>query len=369
MNEKRLMLRKMSAWDRAAIILLGATGFAFSYDALRQVAIAIHARPELSYLFPVFIDGFIAYGVRALVILRHSGFGARLYAWILFLAATGSSLWANALHAITLNHGPRSEAAPLHLGDGVVGVLSTLAPLALAGSVHLYIIMARTAESSVPDRPETRPGPVPNDVRASGPRVMDAPREHRPKVSEPVQERSAVAGPSATPDAGPYAETGRTAHTDMGESPAPPHPADADSPLASCREHVEHPPRADEGQPAVRDESRPWEEASGTTAAAASEPPAEDRSSSDADGEETSVQDDAETPADREVVDEWLTHLLPVAREAARQAGRISRDAIKEAVRALQPISNDRLGELVTALKMEEQGARTPPADSPKPLW
>ncbi|MEU3501703.1 hypothetical protein ABZ726_13310 [Streptomyces hundungensis] len=37
-------LRRMSVWDRAAIILLGAAGFAFSYDALRQVAVAIHAR-------------------------------------------------------------------------------------------------------------------------------------------------------------------------------------------------------------------------------------------------------------------------------------------------------------------------------------
>ncbi|MFD5939165.1 recombinase family protein [Streptomyces griseus] len=34
----------------------------------------------------------------------------------------------------------------LHLTDGVVGALSTLTPLALAGSVHLYILMASTAE-------------------------------------------------------------------------------------------------------------------------------------------------------------------------------------------------------------------------------
>ncbi|MFB7665333.1 hypothetical protein ACFC1R_15495 [Kitasatospora sp. NPDC056138] len=31
----------------------------------------------------------------------------------------------------------------LRLGDSVVAVLSTLAPLALAGAVHLYILIAR----------------------------------------------------------------------------------------------------------------------------------------------------------------------------------------------------------------------------------
>ncbi|AXG82650.1 DUF2637 domain-containing protein [Streptomyces paludis] len=154
----------MTLWDGAAIILLGSAGFAFSYDALRQIAVAIHARESLSYLFPVFIDGFIAYGVRALVLLRNRHFGARLYAWFLFLTATGASLWANALHAITLNRGPDAGRSALHLGDGVVGVLSTLAPLALAGSVHLYILMARTAESSVQDRSAIGPGPVREDT-------------------------------------------------------------------------------------------------------------------------------------------------------------------------------------------------------------
>ncbi len=41
-------LRGMTAWDRSAILLLGAAGFAFSYDALWQIAIAIHAWETLS---------------------------------------------------------------------------------------------------------------------------------------------------------------------------------------------------------------------------------------------------------------------------------------------------------------------------------
>ncbi len=61
--------------------------------------------------------------------------------WLLFGAATGTSLWANALHAVRLNQ--QSTTAGLRLGDTVVAVLSTIAPLALAGAVHLYILLAR----------------------------------------------------------------------------------------------------------------------------------------------------------------------------------------------------------------------------------
>ncbi|MFJ7279827.1 DUF2637 domain-containing protein, partial [Kitasatospora sp. NPDC098663] len=132
---------KVSGWDLAAIGLLGATGFSLSYDALEQMAQAIHVRGELSYAWPVVVDGFIAYGVRALVLLREAPWTARAYAWALFAGATGTSVWANALHAIRLNE--QTHAGELHLGDAAVGSLSTIAPIALAGAVHLGIIVTR----------------------------------------------------------------------------------------------------------------------------------------------------------------------------------------------------------------------------------
>ncbi|MFJ9841724.1 DUF2637 domain-containing protein [Kitasatospora sp. NPDC101155] len=131
----------VTGWDRAVVIALGAAGCALSYDALQQMAVAIHVRGFLTYLFPLVIDGFISYGVRALLVLRDAPLRARIYVWTLFGAATGASLWANALHAVRLNE--QSSAAGLRLGDTVVAVLSTIAPLALAGAVHLYILIAR----------------------------------------------------------------------------------------------------------------------------------------------------------------------------------------------------------------------------------
>lgn len=128
-------------WDRLAIVVLGLAGCALSYDALQQMAVAIHIRGLLTYLFPLVIDGFIAYGVRALLVLSKAPLRARLYVWVLFGTATAASIWANALHAVRLNQ--QTTHSGLRLGDTVVAVLSTLAPLALAGAVHLYILITR----------------------------------------------------------------------------------------------------------------------------------------------------------------------------------------------------------------------------------
>ncbi|WP_247192028.1 DUF2637 domain-containing protein [Streptomyces scabiei] len=131
-----------TGWDRAVVIALGGAGCALSYDALQQMAVAIHVRGLLTYLFPLVIDGFIAYGIRALLVLRDAPLRARLYVWTLFGTATAASIWANALHAVRLNE-ENTSATGLRLGDTVVAVLSTIAPLALAGAVHLYILIAR----------------------------------------------------------------------------------------------------------------------------------------------------------------------------------------------------------------------------------
>ncbi|MFD4986485.1 DUF2637 domain-containing protein [Streptomyces sp. NPDC058374] len=350
----------MTAWDRSAIILLGAAGFAFSYDALRQIALAIHARETLSYLFPVFIDGFIAYGVRAIVLLRHQRFAARLYAWFLFLAATGASLGANALHAITLNDSPQAGRSALHLADSVVGVLSMLAPLALAGSVHLYILMARTAEQAVPDRADTGPGPV----RETSPTLERGPVQHGPHPLEaPVSTppRQLTSGPSApqgtavAPVGLRKAESGPNQEERTEDAVAGPS-AEADGPESQGKS-ADGP----DGGPADRASSTAVPEDTETCASTAVRTPA--------DGEKPSVPDDADCPQDREADDDWLAELLPIARAAAERAGRTSRGVVGDAVRKHQAISNDRLGVLLARLKEEEdEGARVPAAAS-SALW
>ncbi|WP_405659375.1 DUF2637 domain-containing protein [Streptomyces sp. NBC_00079] len=131
---------------RAGIALLAAFAFALSYDALRQMAVAIHIRGLLTYAFPLVIDGFIAIGVAALLMLGNAPRLSRAYVWALVGLATATSIWANALHAVRLNQQTRAGDG-LRLDDVTVGVLSAIPPLALAGAVHLYIVIRRQPAS------------------------------------------------------------------------------------------------------------------------------------------------------------------------------------------------------------------------------
>ncbi|WP_413966413.1 hypothetical protein [Actinacidiphila polyblastidii] len=76
-------------------------------------------------------------------------------------------MWANALHAVRLNQ--TAPAGGLQLGDTVVAYLSTVAPLALAGAVHLYILIARGPDNHA-DRTDQadRPGHHQGGQRSPG---------------------------------------------------------------------------------------------------------------------------------------------------------------------------------------------------------
>ncbi|WP_326742087.1 DUF2637 domain-containing protein [Streptomyces sp. NBC_01768] len=148
----------LTAAIRTGVALLAVAAFALSYDALRQMAAASHIHPALTYAFPLVIDGFIAIGIGALLVLRTAPLSARLYVSALVGTATATSIWANVLHAIRLNQQIRHNG--LSLDDLTVGAISAIAPLALAGAVHFYLLVAR--RPATPDRhnPEARHKPA-----------------------------------------------------------------------------------------------------------------------------------------------------------------------------------------------------------------
>ncbi|WP_371791846.1 DUF2637 domain-containing protein [Streptomyces sp. NBC_01471] len=131
----------LAAAIRTGVALLAVAAFALSYDALRQMAAASHIHRALTYAFPLVIDGFIAIGIGALLVLRTAPLSARLYVSVLVGIATATSIWANVLHAIRLNQQARHTG--LALDDVTVGAISAIAPLALAGAVHFYLLVAR----------------------------------------------------------------------------------------------------------------------------------------------------------------------------------------------------------------------------------
>lgn len=220
-------------WDRLAIVVLGLAGCALSYDALQQMAVAIHIRGFLTYLFPLVIDGFIAYGVRALLVLSEAPLRARLYVWVLFGTATAASIWANSLHAVRLNQ--QTTHSGLRLGDTVVAVLSTLAPLALAGAVHLYILITRhhpgagyAADQTVKvsGKPNTDRGPT-STPAPDRTRPADRPGEASDRGHGPTSQ----AGPASVDHTDAQGQ-GHPRTTDQATETAP---ADHDAPATDHR--------------------------------------------------------------------------------------------------------------------------------------
>ncbi|MEU4200815.1 DUF2637 domain-containing protein [Streptomyces sp. NPDC026294] len=325
---------RITGWDRAAIVALGAAGCALSYDALQQMAVAIHIRGFLTYVFPFVIDGFIGYGVRAVLVMRSASLGARCYVWALFGTATAASIWANALHAVRLND--HAGEGGLRLGDVTVGVLSTLAPLALAGAVHLYILIARRAAQ--PGPPDTVTADTPAAVRTerapaapdsrSGRGIPDGQDTVRPVTGHQPSALSAEA-PGRSSDTVPDPRSGGSAVHLETEA------------LTAFEDAAEHEGRDADlgGEPDAR---------SGHPVP--SEMPAPGTSTNDGD-----AGADAPVPAGGRAADD----LLPVARRAVSDAGKLTRKVVADAIRGQGlPLSNDRLTELMQQLR-EESDNRT----------
>ncbi|MFF7262234.1 DUF2637 domain-containing protein [Streptomyces sp. NPDC008159] len=343
------MPARMTGWDRAAIVALGAAGSALSYDALQQMAVAIHVRGFLTYLFPLVIDGFIAYGVRALVVLRAAPLGARAYVWTLFGTATAASIWANALHAVRLNE-ERMTSGRLRLGDTTVGILSTLAPLALAGAVHLYILIARRVTE------ETASAPL-GHLAAAG-HSADRIEVERPATTGHPQPPTASEVTAGHRHAALTGTPGHVTDRERGTSDKP--GQDSRTPTG----------RDTSGQPTASATESVAEPVSGAVPRATRTPlPAGDQgghAGSRATGDARPNGDRPVTPStdtkpvtrpqplsggDR-VTDPVTEQLLPIARRAVTETGRTTRAVVAEAIRGQGlPLSNDRLTDLMRTLR------------------
>ncbi|MFD3876678.1 DUF2637 domain-containing protein [Streptomyces microflavus] len=332
----------ISAWDRAVVIALGGAGCALSYDALQQMAVAIHVRGLLTFVFPLVIDGFIAYGVRALLVLRDAPLRARLYVWTLVGTATAASIWANALHAVRINQDAVAGTG-LRLGDTVVAVLSTIAPLALAGAVHLYILIAR--------------GPV-----------KDSDREDLGQAGHLGQaNRSDGAEVTRTDRVGQQPEAGQpvTARTDR-------QPLSLDKPVSAPRSLSGDRAPADSSAQVTDDRSQPHEAADlpgqADTARPVTDRPDDTTSATgdeDSRGSATalpvtpsvtalSVTDRrARTAGDRRS-DQDTEELLKIARSAVRAEGKLTRKVVGQAIRDQQmTLSSDTLTTLMAQLRKQ----------------
>ncbi|MEU2801336.1 DUF2637 domain-containing protein [Streptomyces sp. NPDC007117] len=334
----------ISAWDRAVVIALGGAGCALSYDALQQMAVAIHVRGLLTFVFPLVIDGFIAYGVRALLVLRDAPLRARLYVWTLVGTATAASIWANALHAVRINQDAVAGTG-LRLGDTVVAVLSTIAPLALAGAVHLYILIARGPVKDSDRADLGQDGHLGQANPSDGAEVTRTDRVgQQPEAGQPVTARTARQPLSLDkPTPATRSLSGDRA------------PADSSAPVTGDRsqphEAADLPGQSDTARPVT---DRPDDTTSATgdqdsrgAATALPVPPSVTA---------PSVTDRrARTAGDRRS-DQDTEELLKIARSAVRAEGKLTRKVVGQAIRDQQmTLSSDTLTTLMAQLR-EQHG-------------
>ncbi|MGW8889369.1 DUF2637 domain-containing protein [Streptomyces sp. NPDC055749] len=334
----------ITGWDRVVVIALGGAGCALSYDALQQMAVAIHIRGFLTYLFPLVIDGFISYGIRALLVLRDAPLRARLYVWALFGTATAASIWANALHAVRLNEGAVSVTG-LRLGDTVVAVLSTIAPLALAGAVHLYILIARGPVKGS-DREDL--GQAGYDGQADRPEGIAVTR-----TDQVGQQQSQAGQVSAGQSVTVLTDRPRLSLEKQTRSPRSltedSAPADSGNPVTGQRgqphEATDLPGQSDIAPPVI-DRPAGTEPVTGHQDSLApvidrqvTPPPATDR--------DTRPTGDRRPDPDTE-------ELLKIARSAVRAEDKLTRKVVAQAIRGQQiPLSSDTLTTLMSQLRAQ----------------
>ncbi|MGW3015663.1 DUF2637 domain-containing protein [Streptomyces longwoodensis] len=331
----------ISGWDRAAVVALGGAGCALSYDALQQMAVAIHIRGFLTYLFPLVIDGFIAYGIRALLVLRNAPLRARLYVWTLFGTATAASIWANALHAVRINQDTVAGTG-LQLGDAVVAVLSTIAPLALAGAVHLYILIARGPVEDSGRQSLGQPGHLGETDRSDAIEVT--------RTDRAGQQRSAAgqvkSGQSVTAltDRLPLSPTdeGTAARSVTGDS----------TPATSGQSVTYHHNRS-LGAPDLQGQADKGRTVTDRPSSAA--PVGDDQDSPTAVSAPPVTDRAARSTGDRRP-DPDTEELLAIARSAVRAEDKLTRKVVAQAIRGQQiPLSSDTLTALMAQLREQHR--------------
>lgn len=145
------------------IVALGAG--TLSWSALTSFAGAARIAPAITWVYPVVVDGLMAVGTVAALVLRRAPLRTRAYVWVMIGASIAVSVAGNAAHA----------SGTQVLPPGAAAVASAVPAAALAASLHLLVVITRslsrntTSGESAPGRAGRAP------VRVIGRRRREAP--------------------------------------------------------------------------------------------------------------------------------------------------------------------------------------------------
>ncbi|NMN95858.1 DUF2637 domain-containing protein [Nocardiaceae bacterium YC2-7] len=140
-NQSRLDTR--GAVSITAIIVL--SSFVLSFATLRDLAVMAGISNELSWLWPVVVDGTILQATISVIALTRtdSRSGGRVYFWFVLFVSAVVSVSANALHAV--------EVGGLRIHPAIAAVIATVAPVALLASTHGIVELLRNRQPQAVD--------------------------------------------------------------------------------------------------------------------------------------------------------------------------------------------------------------------------
>lgn len=113
-------------------------GFVLSFSTLRDLAIRSGIPPELAFIWPLIVDGFILVATAAAWTLRNQARGT-WYPWAALVLFSGISVAGNALHA--------SMVRTVDVNYWVATVVSAIPSVAQILASHLLVVMARARET------------------------------------------------------------------------------------------------------------------------------------------------------------------------------------------------------------------------------
>lgn len=122
---------------------LAGCGFTLSFASLRDLAVASGILPELAFLWPLVVDGFIVVATAAAFRLKDKGPRVTWYPWAALIAFAAVSVAGNALHA--------ADSSTRTVAVWVATVVSAVPAVALLVASHLLAVMAEHGRTSQPD--------------------------------------------------------------------------------------------------------------------------------------------------------------------------------------------------------------------------
>lgn len=139
--------RTLNRSAAAGVVLLALGGFTLSFSSLRDLAIASDIQPQLAFVWPLIVDGFIVVATASAFALKRRGRRVTWYPWSAVIVFSAISVTGNSLHAL--------DAPSLRVPIAVAAVVSSVPALALLIASHLLVVMidGSTGSSSTSESP------------------------------------------------------------------------------------------------------------------------------------------------------------------------------------------------------------------------